>query len=361
MKTSDNPNPILFPKKPWSDNGNPIWLASTVSLLRNVEKFKFPSKLSSDRKKQIISLVSKDLLSKESASSGNLSNPFLIKAEDIGVIEKEFLVEHFVSTQNYNQAHTGEGFILDESGAFLTTLNMRDHIHLQLIDCTGELETTWERLVKIETNLGKSLSYSFSPKFGFLTADPAQCGTALLVAAYLQLPALIHTNKIDKLLETMQDDSLTITGIQGNPNEIIGDVLMVQNNYTLGITEENIISSIRSFTNKIIAEEVSARSQIKKEDSADLKDKVSRAFGILTHSYQIEAVEALNALSLLKMGAEAGWVSGIGNKELNELFFTCRRAHLLYESKEKFTQEEIPHKRAERVHTALKEVKLLIK
>ncbi|HEV8051052.1 MAG TPA: protein arginine kinase, partial [Parachlamydiaceae bacterium] len=322
MPNSENHNPILFPKKPWSNNANPIWLASTISLHRNIEKFKFPGKLSTDRKKQIISLVSKELLSDDLKNSNHLINPSLIKAEEIGLLEKEFLVEHFLSNHNYNQAHSGEGFILDESGTFLATINMRDHIYLQLIDCQGELENTWSRLVKIETALGKNLNYSFQSKFGFLTADPTQCGTALSVTAYLQIPGLIHTNKIEKILNSSQDESIAISGIQGNPNEIIGDILMIQNDYTLGLTEENIISTLRSFTAKMIAEEVSARHQIKRDDSPELKDKVSRAFGILIHSYQIEAIEALNALSLLKLGIEAGWVAGIGLKEVNELFFS---------------------------------------
>lgn len=360
MKNSESTNPILFPKKPWVNNANPIWLASTVSLQRNIEKFKFPGKLSADRKKQIIALVSKELLSGDLISSTQLVNPSLIKAEDTGLLEKEFLVEHFLSNHNFNQTHVGEGFILDESGTFITTLNMRDHIHLQLIDCTGELENTWSRLVKIETQLGNNLNYSFLPKFGFLTADPTQCGTSLLATTYLQLSGLVHTNKLQKILDTSDEESLIISGIQGNPNEIIGDILMIQNNYTLGLTEENILSTLRSFTSKMIAEEVSARHQIKREESPELKDKVSRAFGILIHSYQIEAIEALNALSLLKLGAESGWISGIGNQEINELFFICRRAHLLYQAKEKINQEEIPHKRAEKIHQALKDVKLLI-
>ncbi len=356
MKANDNLNPILSQKKPWSDNANPIWLASTVTLLRNIEKYKFPAKLSSDRKKQIIALVSKDLLEME-----GIEHPFLVKGEELGFLEKEFLIEHFLSTHNYNQAHVGEGFILDKTGEFLVTLNMRDHIHLQLIDCKGELENTWSRLVNIETGLGKRLNYSFTPKFGFLTSDPTQCGTGLIVAVYLQVPGLVHSGQIDEMLEKHLDDTLDISGIQGNPTEIIGDVIVVHNNYTLGITEENIISTLRNFTTKMMVEENSARSKIKRDDNAEFKDKVSRAFGILTHSYKIEAVEALNALSLLKLGAEADWIKGIDNKQLNELFFNCRRAHLLrHYSQEKINQEEIPHKRAEYIHTALKHLKLMI-
>lgn len=355
MTASSDPHPLLSQKKPWSNNSNPIWLASTVSLQRNIEKYKFPGKLDSERKKQIISLVSKNLLSLD-----GLANPTLVKGEDIGFLEKEYLVEHFISTQNFNQAHTGEGFVLDETGEFMASLNLRDHIHLQLIDSKGELENAWSRLVKIESSLGKSVNYSFMTKFGFLTADPTQCGTGLVVSIFLQLPGLVHNNSIDDVLEKYGDDSISITGIQGNPTEIIGDILVIQNNYTLGITEENIISSLRSFTTKVLVEENSARSKIKKENSADFKDKISRAYGILIHSYQIEAVEALNALSLLKLGIETNWVKGIDNRQINELFFNCRRAHLISQYPEKISQEEIPHKRAECIHKALKEVTLTI-
>ena len=360
MKQNNNTPPIVFEKKPWSNNDNSSWLGTTISLQRNIEKFKFPGKLATDRKKQIISLITKDLLTNDLISTGGLKNPTLIQAEDIGVLEKEFLAEHFLTTQNFNQTHNGEGFVLDESGEFLATLNLRDHIHLQLTDTKGEIENCWSRLVAIESGLGKSLNYSFQPKFGFLTSDPTECGTGLIVTVYLQLSGLIHLELIDEMLEKYADDSLSITGIQGDPNEVIGDILVVKNNYTLGITEENILSSIRSFTTKLLSEENSARNKVKKEQSGDFKDKVSRAYGILIHSYQIEAIEALNALSLLKIGAEIGWVSGITNRQINELLFGSRRAHLLYDSGEKITQEDLRHKRAEKIHASLKNVKLLI-
>lgn len=355
MKANKKNNSILTLANPWSGNNNPIWLASTVSLNRNIEKFKFPNKLSVDRKKQIVSLISKDLL-----TASGLVDPYLIKAEEISVLEKEFLGEHFLSLQNYNQAQTGEGFVLDKTGEFLSELNMRDHLHLQLIDCKGELEATWSRLVKIETHVGKTLNYAFLPKFGFLTSDPTQCGTGLIVNVYLQLPGLIHSGTIDDILEKLADESLIIMGIQGSPTEIIGDVIVAQNNYTLGITEENIISSLRNFTTKIIVEEKSIRAKIKREDHPDFKDRVSRAFAILMHSYQIEPIEALNALSLLKLGVELNWIKGIENIAINEIFFNCRRAHLLSLFSEKISQEEILHKRTEYIHQALKAVKLMI-
>ena len=198
------------------------------------------------------------------------------------------------------------------------------------------------------------------PKFGYLTADFNECGTALIVSVYLQVPALIHTEKIDEFLEKNLDESISVAGIQGDPTEIIGDIVVLKNNYTLGISEESIISSLRTFTTKLLVQENAARSQIRRTQNPEIKDKVSRAVGILVHSYQIEAIESLNALSLLKLGLEMGWVEGITPAMLNLLFFNCRRSHLLRQFPEKINQEDIIHKRSEYIHKALKDIHLTI-
>lgn len=355
MKKNNQPDPILSQIKPWDTNDNSVWLASTISIFRNVEKFKFPVKLETERQKQLIALLSKQLL-----GDSLLPSPKLLYAEEISPLQKQFLVEHFLSPYSFQQAHSGEAFVVEETGELLVALNVHDHIHLQLIDTQGELERAWNRLVEIETSLGKEVTYSFSPKYGFLTSDFNHCGTALIVSVFLQIPGLVHTEKLDAVLDKLLDDSLSVTGIQGNPTELIGDVLVVQNNYTLGVTEENIISNLRSLTTKMLIEENSIKSKIKHEESADIKDKVSRAFGILIHSYQIEAVEALNAISLLKLGVELGWLKGITVQEINKLFLNCRRAHLLRQCGEEIKQEEVPHKRAAFIHTTLKDVHLTI-
>lgn len=355
MKKNNNIDPVLSLHRPWDNNENTVWLASTFSLYRNIEKFKFPMKLDAERQRQMIGVLSKDLL-----KSSLLQKPFMLLAEAATPVQKQFIVEHFLTKEGFQQAHSGEAFIVDETGEFLATLNMRDHIHFQLLDCQGELESGWNRLVQIETALGKSVTYAFSPKYGFLTSDFNQCGTALNVSVFLQVPALVHTGQIDTALERLVDDSFSVTGIQGNPTEIIGDIIVIQNNYTLGITEENVIASLRALTTKMLVEENSAKSKIKHEESAEIKDRVSRAFGILIHSYQIEAVEALNAISLLKLGQELGWVTGVTLADLNRMFFNCRQGHLLYQCGDKVKQEELLHKRAEYIHQTLNKVKLTV-
>lgn len=355
MSNDGKGHSFISQTKPWVDNANDIWMASTFSLSRNIEKFKFPGKLTKESKKQIISLIDKKPL-----VINDLQNPVFIKAEESSPLEREYLSEHFLTIHSFQTAEAGEGFILDETGEFLGQVNIENHLKFSLIDTKGELENAWNRLVKIESAMGKLWSYSFSQKFGFLSANPAECGTAMHLAVFLQLPGMIHTNVIDDFIDNNVDESFNVTGIHANPTEIIGDILMIQNNYTLGLTEENIISSLRSLTTKFQLEENKVRIGLKKNHQAEIKDKVSRAYAILLHSYQIEAVEALNAISLLKLGLEMAWISGVTITELNSLFFSCRRAHLLSQFPVKVLQEEIPHKRAEYIHKALKKIKLEI-
>jgi protein arginine kinase len=359
MNPDKSDHPLLCNESPWNNNSNNIWLGSTIALIRNLEKFKFPAKLSTDKRKQIISLLARDLL-----ASDQLKQPKLFRAEDMPPVEKEFLVEHFLSSQGFHQAYVGEAFVLDTTGEFLAVLNLKDHLLLQWIDPREELETTWDRLVNIELSLNKSVNFAFSSKFGFLTSDPMLCGTGLSVTIFLHLPVLLHHSEhLEEIIKKSKDDGVEKTGLQGDPNDVIGDIVAFHNSYTLGVSEENILSSLRTLATKLVVEEKGLRQHLKQETEAhlaDIKDKVSRAYAILLHSYQIEAIEALQALSLLKLGLDLDWLKGASQTTLNQLLFSCRRAHLLCHYGQKISQEELPHKRAEFIHKALHGIELLI-
>jgi len=353
MTTNDEKNlSILRNVKPWDNNSHNIWLASTIKLIRNVEQFSFPSKLSIDQRQQLVSIISKSLL-----TSKELNKPILLAAKNLAPHDKEFLFEHYLSTQSFHQARNGDAFIIDHSGSFLAILNIRDHLQLQLTEIDGNLENSWNKLVNIETMLGSNINFAFSPQFGFLTADPSHCGTGLQIHIFLQLSALVHTQTLNSAIRKHCPESISATGMQGDPDNFIGDIVVLTNEYTLGISEESIVSSLRSALTKLMVEEKSARTKINEESNPTIKDQVSRAFGLLRHSYQIETIEAINAISLVKLGLEMGWITGTTFTDLNELFFHCRRAHLL-ESDGSVERKTILHKRAEAIHSSLKDAKI---
>lgn len=356
----DRNEELLKQKNPWSKNDNPIWIASNISLRRNVEKFKFPAKMDGNRRKQIVTLLSKEIL-----ASPLLKKPFLLRAEEVGPLEKEFLLEHMLSSEIFQSAHQGEAFVIDETGQFLSSLNIKDHLHIQEIDIKGEIEGAWSRLAQLETEVGQKIAYAYNSQFGFLTAEPLECGTGLRASLYLQLSALRHSGKLQGVLGEHKDDHVQTQNFLGSPEPLVGDIVVLTNNFTLGLNEETILSSLRNFATKLLHRETLARQEIREANGSpstiEIKDRVSRAYGILVHSYQIEAQEALNAIALLKLGCDLGWIGGTSLASLNELFFNCRRAHLLRLFSEKISQDQIPHKRAEFIHHSLQGVELLAK
>ncbi len=348
---SNLPNSMLS-HAPWDPSSNPIWPASCFFLHRNIAKYPFPGKLSEREASQLLPLLQKLLL-----DVPELKAPLYLSAATLSALEKEFLCEHFLAQEGLQNTSEQQAFIIDESAHFLATLNIHDHLSLQWIDCKGKWQQAWESLSKIETSIGNKLEYAFSPKFGYLTSSPALCGTALVVSCYLHLPALILSNKLEESLKGL-DESVQASGLFGQ-DELIGDFIILKNSFTLGPDEGSILKELHRAATLLVLAEKDERLLQQKNPSLELKDKMSRSYGLLNHSYQLDTKEALNALSQIKLGIDLGLVKGISDEEVNELFFRCRRAHLL-KSHEKISldQKELSAARAEYLHKQLQKATL---
>lgn len=342
-------------KSPWKEHTHNVWLASVLNISRNLAKFKFPSKLDKSRQNQIISLIHENL-----KTCKELQNPSLFQAEDLDILEKEYLLEHFLTSDDFYQAHGGEGFIIDETQCFLAVVNLKNHLQLRLIETQQEIEKAWNHLVKIEGHLSRSLDFAFNSQFGFLTANPAHCGTALQVSLYLHIPATIHMGELPELLDLEKEEEVQAFGLQGNVQEVIGDILVAQNTCTLGLSEEYILTSMRIWATRAVVNEINLRKKLTQNGNEQIKNKVTRALGLLTHSYQLELIEALNALSLVKLGVEIGWIQAPPDLNLNDVLFSCRRSHLMQLIQEKVEIPQLPKKRAEYLHTIGERLSLVL-
>lgn len=341
-------------KKPWKENNNPIWLASSLKFYRNVSNFLFPQKLDESKKKQLLGLISKAAI-----PSTVFQNPLFLDSSDLVPLEKQFLYDHFLSPESFHEVGSNEGFIIDDSGLFFIQINDKDHIQIQKIDTSCDIEACLNDLILIENDIGKSLNYAFNNRFGFLTSDIYHAGTGFKGHAYLHVPALIHTGKIKEVLNSQLDNVIAYRGMRGEVSDFVGDIITLYNQSTIGLSEEDILNSLRSVSTKIMVAEKTLRSHFDQELEAQIKTKVSRAYGLAFHSYEFNAIESLNALSLCKLGIDLNWISGIDHKTLNNLLFNSNREHLLSLYKN-LKQEEVPHKRAELIHESFKNTKLMI-
>ncbi|HSX04528.1 MAG TPA: protein arginine kinase [Rhabdochlamydiaceae bacterium] len=341
---------------PWKTTSNPIWPFTLFILRRNLAKYHFPSKMNEAEAAAVL-----DSLKNVISNLPEMANGYLLKKQDLKPLDKELLLEHFLFTRLLPESAHGSALLLNPSVAVLSTINMGNHLELfHILDSTGDLDSGWNLISKIENTLGSHFDFAFSSKFGFLTSDPNDCGTGLSVLAFLHLPALIQTGQLQEIWAKQNDESLIFTGISGDPNDLIGDMIVLQNHFTLGVTEESIIRSIQTMASKLVASEKKARSTLKKEAPPKIKDKISKAYGQLIYAYELEVKETLNLLSLIRLGLDLGWITAVQENKINELFFKTRRGYLTHLFPGTEDLKEIAHKRAEYLHSELQGIQLAI-
>lgn len=266
---------------------------------------------------------------------------------------KEFLFEHFILSEGFEQFDTGRGMIIDDTCSFLGLINVEDHIHIHLFEKSKNWDQAYEKLSHLDKEIGQAMEFSFSDRFGHLTSDPLVCGTGLVVQTFLHCPALIHTGEFAECVENLGSD-ITIRGL-GQEDEFIADLVLVENKFKLGVTEPDILKVVHSAAIKLTEKEAEARLGLKNKNDTEVKDMVSRAFGILKHAHTLHIEEALTSLSLFELGKDLGWVQGADALSFKESFFSTRRAHLHDNAEEKsMPKEELLLKRASLFHEKLK-------
>ncbi|MDN3508778.1 MAG: hypothetical protein P0S93_01945 [Candidatus Neptunochlamydia sp.] len=346
------PNPFLQLKENsfWEKSDTPAWIASGFFLQRNLASDPFPQKMDCGNSQRVLGALKQSLLSYEC-----LENPQFFEFDAIKTAEKEFLLEHFLATCETQNPECKSGLVIDRSGTFLAMINVEDHLVLHLIEAHSGWKEVWKKLADIEGYLARNHTFAYSNKFGYLTSQLANSGTAFTVQAFLHLPCLIEIDQIDEVLLKDFDQEVQANGLSGT-YDFIGDIVIIENRFTLGLTEDHILEAVHKTATKLVAHEKELRTQLKETPDALIVDKISRAIGLLKHSYQIDTKEALSVISLIKLGVDLGWIEGLIDQDMNKIFFEVRRGHLSLSSKEEIPQEKLAQKRAEFLQSTLKAI-----
>ncbi len=345
----------LLEHTPWENTETPIWLASVFIIRRNLSRYPFPQKMNGKQSEITLKILKETIL-----QSKMLDNPIFFKADTLNPTEREYLLEYFLLSDEMQSLQEEQGFFLEDSRSLFIQINQKDHLSFYCIDCGSDWKNSWKKLSGMESSLSNHVEFAYNPKFGYLTSNQQTCGTAFQIHTYLHIPSIIHSNALTASLQSIGEQDIEVKGISGNLEEIVGDLILLQNRYTLGVSEETILHQVHTFATKLMQTEKECRKKILEKEPAIIKDKVSRAYGLLNHSYQLEIKETLSALSLLKLGIDLNWIRGITHPQINDLLFKCRRAYLLVAEDNHLTQEEVSHKRSELLHRYLKNVILKI-
>ncbi len=306
------------------DNGkeSDVIVSSRIRLARNIKDIPFKQKLS---KEDINNLLEKIKFITPSLGYGLK----FLRIKDMDDITKLTLVEkHVISPDIISDRNEEESAILinDEENICIM-INEEDHIRIQIFNSGLDLQNTINLAKEIDKKLDESVHFSANKKYGYLTACPSNVGTGLRASVMVHLPALKLTGNISKILHIVNSFGMTIRGIYGEESQSKGDMYQISNNQTIGITEEEIINNLENITKKVMEQERLARKKLAKNE-IELKDRVYRAYGIITNAVKLSLEESISLLSDIKLGTDLGIIKELNDAKVKKLELYTRPANL---------------------------------
>lgn len=314
-----------------------IVLTSRVRLARNIDKMPFPHILNNEQSDEVINEVSAAVLESNSAVAKNFK---LMRLRDVKPIERQSMVEkHLISmdlANNYQRA----GLLIDKDEDASIMINEEDHIRLQVLYPGFRIREAYDYASKLDDLIEEKITYAYDSELGYLTSCPTNVGTGIRASVMLHLPALSATRNINNILNTVTQLGMTIRGLYGEGSNVMGNIYQISNQVTLGLSEEEIINNLIAVTQKIVDQEMKARSIMLEKQRGEFEDSIYRALGILKYARVMASSECLNLLSRVRMGIEMGILKDVDMDIVNKLIIDSQPATLqLKEGKELGTDE----------------------
>jgi protein arginine kinase len=208
-------------------------------------------------------------------------------------------------------------------------INEEDHLRLQMLRAGLSLSECWKAASAADDKLESGLDFAYSKRLGYLTACPTNVGTGMRMSVMLHLPALKITGEIEKVKRAAGDMNLAVRGFYGEGSDAVGDLYQISNQTTLGKPEGAVLADLQdSIIPEVIQYERHARKSLMTKRKTALDDQVFRALGALTHARLIAADEAMQLLSLVRLGVVLGLVPDVKIQDVNLLFLLVQPAHL---------------------------------
>ena len=308
-----------------------IVLMTRVRLARNLAGHSFPGWAKGPQRDQVLEVCRTAV-----TATPQMKRCFNLTVGDLSELEKQILVERHLISRELSGAKSGAGVVISKDQTFSVMMNEEDHLRIQVLRSGFNLKKAWNAINDFDTALEEHLDFAFSPTFGYLTACPTNLGTGLRGSAMMHLPALVISNQMEKVVRAVNQLGRVVRGLFGEGSDASGSIFQISNQTTLGESEDEIIKRLTSVLQSIIEHELNAREKLLEADAGKLLDKVGRAYGILQNSHLLSSSEAMNLLSLIRLGIDLGAFPDAQRSIIDRLFIEAQPGHLQHVQKGEF-------------------------
>jgi protein arginine kinase len=314
-----------------SSSKTAIVLMTRVRLARNLSGAKFPGWAKPAEREELFQKCRAAVI-----AAAPMKRALDISIGDLSELEKQILVERHLISRELSGAKNGAGVVISKDQSISVMVNEEDHLRIQVLRAGFQFKKAWNAIDDLDTTLEEHLDYAYSPTLGYLTACPTNLGTAMRASAMMHLPALVISNQMEKVVRAVNQLGMVVRGLFGEGSDASGSIFQISNQTTLGESEADILKRLTSVLQTIVEQELNAREKLLEADAAKLFDKIGRAFGILRNSHLLSSSEAMNLLSLLRLGIDLGVFPDAQRCVIDRLFIEAQPGHLQHAQKGEF-------------------------
>jgi len=305
-----------------TDPSASVVISSRLRLARNLTGFPYPGRCPADVEQQV-----RERILGAFRRLPNAEDFAILSLDDLSSLERRILFERNLISQGYSlEKHKALVLSSDESVA--ATIGEEDHLRLVGLGNGASLEKLLARLDDLDSALEQALPYAAASEWGYLNTAITNLGTGLKASLMLHLPALSMSGLIKRAAKASAQLGLSIRGFFGEGSESLGDMYLIANEVTIGLTEREIIGNLGRIAVQLAGYESRTREELMEKRRVDVEDRVYRAWGLLTWCRSITLREAIEALSALRMGVGLGLITTVEASTITALLFLSQKSHL---------------------------------
>lgn len=314
---------ICSNNSPWtmgSGDDNDVVLCTRIRLARNFAKYPFPLK-QTERSGQAV-------LADLSAFCKDHSNLKFYDLADVSALDKQALVEkHLISPEHSKDDHQNRGLAVNADGSISIMINEEDHLRVQCFAPGLNLQELWQKADALDDQIESYFDYAFDEKLGYLTCCPTNLGNGMRASVMMHLPGLALTKRLS-ILDQLGNFGMTVRGLFGEGSQSLGDLYQISNQSAIGQSEQDILTNLKSVAQQIIKEERNARNFLKEHNGLQLADQVWRAYGTLSNARYMSSREALELISLVRLGYSLGYFKQLTLPQIDQMYLTAQPGYL---------------------------------
>ncbi len=323
-------------------------ISSRARLARNLTTLPFVHRSIKNDRLRVIEQVDKAV-----QCSSDVFESVYMPLVDSSELDRKVLVERRLISPALADGTRPAGVFVGPGETCSLMVNEEDHLRLQTIKGGLQVHTVWQEADKIDTELSKTLDFAFSDEFGYLTTCPSNTGTGMRLSVLIHLPGLTLAVQMDHVGRAMEEIGFTVRGLYGEGTGGSGNMYQVSNQWTLGLTEQEIVERLDRVARRLAWYEERACDALISRAKRQTEDRVARAYGLLKHARLLGEKEAMDALSMLRMGAYLQILEGMDSIRFNRLLISIQPAHVQMSAGLSMTDEELDERRAELVRKQL--------